>query len=134
MVQETSTREQAIAWWNTLTLEDQVKLCNNSNIYTIVGKTTIELLYKQENPLTDKQIENWRQFIMIQLDSLSPGTGIYASIMPKEEIIAFYKRTKRVLETSPEVVQAKNKKLFINLNLNVNIQQILLKVLMVSIV
>ena len=39
--------------------------------------------------MTDEQIENWRKIIFQILEEKVKGAGIYALVMPKEEIIKF---------------------------------------------
>jgi hypothetical protein len=59
--------------------------------------------------LNPEQIQNWRRFIARQLDTVSPGSGIYAIIMPESEVVEFWRKTKSVLESpipEPEVLKA----------------------------
>ena len=39
--------------------------------------------------MTDEQIENWRKVIFQMMEEKSKGAGIYAHVMPKEEIEKF---------------------------------------------
>ena len=48
--------------------------------------------------LKPEQIKAWRMVIAMQLNSMSPGAGIYAHIMPESEVIAYWQKMKAVLE------------------------------------
>lgn len=63
------------------------------------------------NPI---QIENWRRIIAMQLDKFSPGTGIWAFIMPDSEVIEYWRKAKAILEHPPQsiaVFENENKKI-----------------------
>ena len=55
-----------------------------------------------ESTLSKQQIENWRRIIFLQLENKMAGAGIYATIMPDAEVIAYYKKMKSIIE-SPDV-------------------------------
>jgi len=51
--------------------------------------------------LNQHQIKMWREVIAIRLDSMSPGAGIYASIMSESEVVAYWEKMKNILENPP---------------------------------
>ena len=62
----------------------------------------------KEETLTPEQINNWRRLIAFQLyekakslgisDELASGASMYATVMPEEEVIAYWRKTKAILE------------------------------------
>lgn len=52
----------------------------------------------KEETLTDEQIKNWRRIIFMRLEQIQPGTGTYAIMMPKSEVIAYWRKMKMILK------------------------------------
>lgn len=52
--------------------------------------------------LTPEQIKSWRNVIYFYLEDKQPGAGAYALIMPESEVIAFWRKSKTILESPPE--------------------------------
>lgn len=61
--------------------------------------------------LTPEQINNWRRIIAMRLESLSPGAGLYAMIMPESEVIDYWRNVKAIIESKPlpsNITKSKN--------------------------
>ena len=60
--------------------------------------------------MTPEQVSNWRRIIAIMLEKRAPGSGIYAMVMPEEEIIALRdKLQSRVNDLPQEKIEVKPK-------------------------
>jgi hypothetical protein len=57
----------------------------------------------EKETLDEHQIEAWRKIIYMQLEARMPGAGMYAIIMPKGEIIEYWKKMKKFLETPANI-------------------------------
>jgi hypothetical protein len=50
--------------------------------------------------LNPEQIKSWRKIIAMRLEKISPGSGLYAIIMPESEVIEYWRKMKKILELS----------------------------------
>lgn len=63
---------------------------------------------ESEKTLTPEQIKRWREIIALQIyqkakslgisDERASGASVYAHLMPEEEVITFWRKTKAILE------------------------------------